>query len=130
MASILIVEDDAMTREILRLALEDVGHTPSEASSAAAGSALLRVAPVPMIVLLDQLMPGLSGEGLLEQVASGGEELRRHAYVLLTAGAHRLSPRMVELLEELNVPLVAKPFDFDTILAAVDAAALHLGQLS
>jgi CheY-like chemotaxis protein len=123
MAAILIVDDDTPTRDTLRAVLEDGGHAVSEATGGENGLELLRKAPAPVIVLLDQLMPMLDGEGVLEQVAGAGKELRRHAFVLLTAGAHRLSPRLAELLSTLGVPVVAKPFDIDALLAAVAAAS-------
>ena len=127
MAAILVVEDDAMMRQTLRAALEDAGHAVAEAPDGQRGLDLLCAAPAPLVVLLDHLMPVLDGEGVLERVAAGGEELRRHAYVLMTGAADHLSPRLAVLVGELNVPVVAKPFSLDALLAAVAAAARRLG---
>lgn len=126
MAAILVVEDDAATRETMRTALEEVGYTVAEAAEGQSGLDLLCAAPEPLVVLLDHLMPVLNGEGLLERVAVGGHELRRHAYVLMTGAAERLSPRLEVLLGALGVPVVAKPFGIDALLAAVSAAQRRL----
>lgn len=128
MAAILVVEDDAMMRQTLRAVLEDAGHTVAEAPEGQQGLDLLCAAREPLVVLLDHLMPVLDGEGVLERVAGGREDLRRHAYVLMTGAADHLSPRLAVLVTALGVPVVAKPFDIDALLAAVSAAAHQLGQ--
>jgi two-component system phosphate regulon response regulator PhoB len=80
---VLIVEDDSATREILRLCLEQAGLQSCEAANAE--EALASVARQrPSLILLDWMLPTISGIGLLTQ-------LRRNAHgkcipvILLTA---------------------------------------------
>lgn len=64
---ILIVDDDPSKRTLLARRLVDNGHTYIEASSGAEGLALLKREQVDLI-LLDILMPGMSGHEVLVQL--------------------------------------------------------------
>ena len=58
--SVLLVEDDARVRRVLRLALEDEGYRVAEAASGTAGLQEIAHA-VPDVVLLDLMLPDLDG---------------------------------------------------------------------
>ena len=58
--SVLLVEDDARVRRVLRLALEDEGYRVAEAGSGTAGLQEIAHA-VPDVVLLDLMLPDLDG---------------------------------------------------------------------
>src|SRR5437763_2340683 len=57
---VLIVEDDAPTRQLLRLLLEQGGYRCAEAADGCEALALARAEP-PRCVLLDLRLPGLDG---------------------------------------------------------------------
>ncbi|HEX9056813.1 MAG TPA: response regulator [Ktedonobacterales bacterium] len=119
MAQVLIVDDDQPTREVLRLILEDAGHEVVETSGGSSALELLRASERRVLVLLDQLMPGLDGTGVLAMVASDLDLATRHAYILLSADVRPLGPMALTLLTTLGVPLIRKPFDIDDLLETV-----------
>lgn len=59
-ASILVVEDDPSIRELLTINLEAAGHLVIQAESAEAAEAVIK-ATLPDLILLDWMLPGLSG---------------------------------------------------------------------
>jgi CheY-like chemotaxis protein len=83
----------------------------------------LRTTPQPLVAVLDQVMPALSGEEVLSAVAKDRRLRRRHAFVLMSAAPH-LSRRMrlMRVLTQLAVQRIAKPFDIDVLLDAVAQA--------
>ena len=64
---ILVVDDEAIQRELLRGFLENLGHEVFEAQDGEQAIAIFREEPIDL-VLLDQKMPGMSGEETLEQL--------------------------------------------------------------
>lgn len=123
---VLVVDDDAAIRETLRLVLEDAGYTVEEAGDGMAALRLLRTAREPMVVLLDLMMPGLDGAGLLGTVAGDQRLAERFAYLLVTANNKTLPLAFANLLRNLDVQVVTKPFDVDHLLGIVDQAARRL----
>lgn len=126
-APVLIVDDDDSIRETLRLALEEEGHEVVDAKDGASAIVAMRAAPQSLVVLLDHIMPGVDGVSMLRSLSTERELLQRHAYVLITASA-----RIARLEEELGalpmspVAIVRKPFDLDTLFAAVREASQRL----
>ncbi len=126
MAHVLVVDDDESIRETLRFALEDANHVVHEATDGVAALDMLRRSKQPMVVLLDLMMPGLDGAGVLGAV-SGDRHLAMHfAYILVTANSKTLPLAFVNLLTSLEVPVLSKPFDIDRLLSMVDRAAARL----
>jgi CheY-like chemotaxis protein len=67
MPKILVVDDNAVSRELLRYVLKPLGLEIAEAASGL--EALERIADVrPDLVLLDLDMPGLDGYGVLREI--------------------------------------------------------------
>jgi CheY-like chemotaxis protein len=67
MPKILVVDDNAVSRELLRYVLKPLGLEVAEAASGL--EALERIAEVrPDVVLLDLDMPGLDGYGVLREI--------------------------------------------------------------
>lgn len=121
-ARVLVVDDDEAIRETVRFALEDVGYVVDEAADGLAALRKLHAASAPSVVLLDLMMPGLDGAGVLGAVAADGILSRRHAYVLVTASNRTQTLAFANLLSSLQVPTLAKPFDIDQLLHTVEAA--------
>ena len=65
--NILIVDDEQVQRELLRGFLEQMGHTVVEAGTGEEAIGVVQREPVDLI-LLDQKMPGMSGEEALEKI--------------------------------------------------------------
>ncbi len=124
---ILIVDDDEEIRLALRMLLEDARYEVVEAPDGMAALRVLRASPDHLVVLLDNLMPGLEGMELLAQLEADGDgEPSPHAYILITASPQHVVPALAERLARLGVPVIAKPFDLDAVLAAVAAATNRL----
>jgi CheY-like chemotaxis protein len=74
-ASILIIDDYADNRELLRIMLEAEGHEVREAGDGLEGVRAARE-NMPDLILVDLSMPGLDGWGVLEELRS--DERTRH----------------------------------------------------
>jgi two-component system OmpR family response regulator len=111
---LLIVEDDASLRELLRMRLELVGYQTGWAGNGADAFEQCRTAP-PDAMILDINMPGLDGLKLLER-------LKRHGSappptLMLTA---RHSVDDVKLALSLGAKdYLTKPFDDDVLLRRI-----------
>ena len=114
--SVLVVDDDASIRETLHELLADAGYVVNEARDGLKALDHLRKAPEPVIVLLDLMMPRMDGAAVLGAVAGDSGRLRRHAYIMMTAGHQTLSLAFAHLLSDLDVQVIYKPFDIDRLL--------------
>lgn len=65
---ILVVDDDPSLRENLAEALEDEGFAVSLAENGARALEVLEAGPLPGIVLLDLIMPGMDGWELVRRI--------------------------------------------------------------
>jgi CheY-like chemotaxis protein len=126
--NILVVDDDDAIRETLRFALEDAGYQVSEAAEGMAALRLLRSTRERMVVLLDLMMPGLDGAGVLGAVAGDHQLATKHSYILVTANTRTLTLAFANLLSNLHVPTLRKPFDIDDLLKAVARASDRLAE--
>ena len=122
----MIVDDDADIRLSMRMMLEEIGgHTVMEAADGASGLELLRASTEPLVVLLDLLMPGLDGIGVLQAVATDEHLATRHAYVVVTVSRRATSGEFPENLG-MTLQVVPKPFDMDELLDTVAQADQRL----
>ena len=122
MAHVLIIDDDMDIRLSMRMLLEDIGgHTVLEAPDGIRGLEVLRASEEPLVVLLDLLMPGLDGIGVLQAVAADERLATRHAYVVVTVSR---KATMGEFPENLGFTLqvVPKTFDMNALLDTVSQA--------
>lgn len=124
---VLVVDDDADIRTTLVEVLQEEGYVVYEAPDGKPALTQLRQSTEPMVVLLDMQMPGLDGIAVLHAVAAHEELATRHAYIVMTAYGSRTLPLTVANgLSSLQVPILAKPFDIDLVVAAVRAAEQRL----
>jgi len=84
---ILIVEDSPQIMNIYKAKLEDDGYDVSSALSAEEGLAYLRDNPRPDLILLDLVMPGMDGFGMLKVIRSTPELKDIHVIILSSKGA-------------------------------------------
>jgi two-component system response regulator MprA len=117
---VLVVDDDADTRDVLQGTLQDEGYATDEAADGVTALQALCQAPEPHVVVLDHFLPGLTGLDLLARVPAE-PCLARHRYLLLTA-----SPDRVPHAALGPATLLPKPFDLEELLAAVEAAARRI----
>jgi CheY-like chemotaxis protein len=111
---ILVVDDDAATRDLLAELLTDAGYRVRLAINGADGLRQIQARP-PALLLTDLLMPVMTGVELIRAV--------RLAYPYLKIIAMTASPaRAARLAEYYAVLCVFKPFDMDDVLTCI---ALH-----
>ncbi len=128
MNKVLVVDDDEAIRETLRTLLEDAGYRVEEAIAGMEALRRLRTSGDRMVVLLDLMMPGLDGAGVLGAVAGDRRLTQQYAFILVTANHNTLTLALVNLLHNLDVPFVSKPFDVDHLVQVVHAAARRLSR--
>lgn len=75
MAKVLLIDDEEIVRKVVRLVLEADGHEVSDAADGAAGLEVLRTLE-PDVVVLDMMMPGMSGADVCRQIKSSGDEVK------------------------------------------------------
>lgn len=122
---VLIIDDEDSTRTAVHLMLEDAGYEVYEAPNGVAGLELLRAATGPMVVLLDLMMPSMSGLRLLQVVGSDPELAARHDFILFTAARAFSATDLAVYLPAKRLASVPKPFDMDELIAAVGQIAEH-----
>jgi CheY-like chemotaxis protein len=108
MAHVLIVDDNAQFRGLVRLMLEDLGYTSAEAGNGPEALAALAQGGFD-VALVDMFMPGMDGLELTKQIRKKDP----HLPILATSGGGNM--RMTNLLDwarDLGATLtIAKPFE-------------------
>jgi two-component system response regulator CpxR len=106
--SILVVDDDDSIREVLAEVLREEGYDVACASNGEQALSEVREHGHPDLMLLDLMMPVMSGWELLEQLQASAE----------------LSRIPVVVVSAMNAPgaweHLAKPIELDRLLATVD----------
>jgi CheY-like chemotaxis protein len=126
MASVLFVEDDKDTRDVLRIAFEDEGYIVAEAADGLEALEVLRASASSLVVVLDLDLPEFDGVQVLRMVAEDASLAGRHAFILLTAVSDKRFQEAEAVCAEFMVPVISKPFELDAVLGAVDAAVHRL----
>ena len=123
---VLVVDDDPDIRHALRFLLEGEEYTVHEAADGQQALERLRTSPRRLVVLLDLQMPQMDGVDVVERVATQ-VVLARHTYILVTGRYGQTMPlHFANLVAQLTIPVITKPFDLDKLLAAVEAATTRL----
>jgi len=117
-AKILIVEDDAHIRRLLKATLQRAGHEAVEAADARQALALLDIEH-PDVVLLDLGLPDRDGLELIEPMRL------RSAATLIVVSAREDSAEKVAALDLGADDYVTKPFDTEELLARIRTALRH-----
>ena len=123
MPEILIIDDDPHINAMLKEALQAEGYTASSAYSGTEALLLLS-GNKPDLILLDLMLPGLSGEELLPKirdipviVVSAKADISDKVELLLAGAADYITKpfSMQELLARITVQLRRKSQDADTL---------------
>ena len=112
--SILIVEDDNNIADLLRLYLEKEGYQATIAADGTQGIDLYRKLR-PDLVLLDVMMPGVDGWGVLRAIRQDSQT----PVIMLTAKGETTDK--VSGLKQGADDYITKPFEMKEVLARIEA---------
>jgi DNA-binding response OmpR family regulator len=122
--TILVVEDDAATADLIRTLLNAVpGWGAAVVHDAAAAAEVFKHIEIEILVL-DVNLPGISGVELLAHLRRD-RHWREPPVILMTAAPEQ--PVVRQALERGDaIRLLSKPFDVDELIAAVRQATTEL----
>lgn len=115
---ILVVDDDPISLELLVERLRQWDHDVVPFGSGEAAWEELEEGPPPNIVLLDWMLPGMSGLDLCRKLRTAGES--PYVYVIIITG----KTNRADLLEGFDAgadDFLTKPFDWDELRARLRA---------
>ena len=112
---LLIVEDEARMKDLLRKGLSEEGHTVTCASDGAEGLALAKAYEFD-VVILDVMMPKLSGYDLAKRLRA-----EKVSIPILFLTARDSVPDIVRGLDLGADDYMTKPFSFDELVARLRA---------
>jgi CheY-like chemotaxis protein len=120
--SMLIIEDDVVSRDLLRLVFEYDGFHCSEADNGAIGLAMLESQTYDAIIL-DNAMPVMTGLELLDQL----NRQPQHTDVPIIMITGRLNSQIREEATKLGVyAIVEKPYDLGELRALVSQLSARI----
>jgi DNA-binding response OmpR family regulator len=118
MAKVLIVEDDKAIADVVRLMLTEDGFACRVSFDGEEGVRQCGVFR-PDVILLDILLPKMSGINVSQELYRAGNGLERIPIVIYSAGRQSLA----DLAVQAGTPYyIAKPFDFKELLALIKLA--------
>ncbi|MBA3497216.1 MAG: response regulator [Gemmatimonadales bacterium] len=113
--TILVVDDERVTRRVAYRILSEEGYRVFEAASAEEAMSVLDMAHrYTHLVMLDVVMPVMDGVELGREILAKWPSLR-----LLYMSAHPAEVLLAHGLTDLRVRFLAKPFTHDELLAKV-----------
>jgi len=107
---VLVVEDEAESRDTLRELLELEGYTVQTAADGKAALELLETVD-PCVVLLDLFMPVMDGWQVIDRLRTDGRLGRMNVLVITSAG-HRAPA---------GLPVFQKPLNLDKLISTIEA---------
>jgi signal transduction histidine kinase/CheY-like chemotaxis protein len=121
--SILVVEDEASIRTLVRRYLRRRGHEVETADNGRAALAALERRSYDVIVT-DMKMPEMGGEELYSRLCDADDA---HAQRVLFISGDTVSEGTREFLLRSGRPFVSKPFDLDELAARISETAVAAG---
>jgi len=121
MATVLVLNDDEDLLELYEEVLRELGHEPVTRFTTDSGPEAVRDVGADAL-LVDLMRPDEKSYGLriIEEVRRD-PELHDLPVILCTAGTEQVRP-LLERLERLDVPVVAKPFGMSDLQAVLQRA--------
>ena len=116
--TVMIVEDEADIQELLRYALEREGYTIIQCESAEETQSVLQKKPIPDLILLDLMLPGMDGYAFCRSLRAD-ERTAKIPVIMVTARDEDAD--IVAGLEVGADDYVIKPFSSQILSARVKA---------
>ncbi len=118
MHTILIVEDDTNINQLLKEALTKAGYTCESAFSGTEAKMLLELKSY-SLVLLDLMLPGISGEEVLQEIRKKG-----NVPVIVLTAKDQMDEKL-NLLTGGADDYITKPFEIKEVLARIQIQLRH-----
>jgi CheY-like chemotaxis protein len=116
MARILIIDDEAAVRKVLRQMLEKEGHEVAEAEDGNAGVQRYQEHPTDLIIT-DLLMPGKEGMETIVELRKTWPEVK---IIVISGGGRMNQANLLTMARFLGaVKTLGKPFERQELLAVV-----------
>ena len=123
---VMIVDDEADIREILSFNLSAAGYDTLECGTAEAAHIQLRKGNIPDIILLDVMLPGMSGFKLADKIRK--EDLCNVPIIFLTA--RNAENDLLTGFSAGGDDYISKPFSVNEVLARIKAVLKRTGNVS
>lgn len=120
---ILVVEDEADINRLLSKILKEADYHVIQAFSGTEAKLILEK-EIPDLILLDLMLPGISGEELLQDIR---ENKYSNVPVLIITAKNSLGDK-VSLLKNGADDYITKPFELEEVTARVQASLRHSGK--
>ena len=117
--SILIVEDERVSRRALAMLLASCGYRTASAASGEEALRMMRERNAPSIAVVDLDLPGMNGLDLIARLKALNPKL--HSVLITGADWERLD----SLMKNRPVPCLRKPVDFEQLLNLLNPAQMH-----
>jgi len=125
MPAVLLVEDDADTREVVSALLEEEGYrTAAAADGQEAIDYLAACEELPCLVLLDLLMPRVGGVAVLRWMRSQ-PRLANVPVAVISARPQTSGSQVASAFRDHVIGVLQKPFDIDRVLTLLEE---HCGE--
>jgi two-component system, chemotaxis family, chemotaxis protein CheY len=120
MAAVLLVEDDADTRDVVCMLLEEEGYSVvSAADGQEAIAYLASCADLPCLVLLDLQMPRVGGVAVLRWM-SGHNKATGVPVAVISARPEAKGAEVAAKFRDHVISVLQKPFDIDRVLKLLE----------
>jgi DNA-binding NtrC family response regulator len=117
--SVLLVDDEEKILKTVGRALRSEGHRVGEASGGRAAQRRLAAEPFDVLVI-DNLMPDMTGLDLIGELVAGSPESERPQIVMMTA--HATVESAIAAMKLGAFDYLQKPFELDELLVVVSRA--------
>ncbi len=116
---VIVIDDEENIRSAVKLILEDEGFQVIEAEDGVSGLATIMRTETPSIVLLDILMPRMTGNTVIRELSHNPALLQKHAYIVITATLRRIEPDVIKLMKQFNIHAMQKPLEVINLLSMI-----------
>jgi two-component system response regulator MprA len=115
MTRVLIVDDSETVLLMLQRRLEFSGYDVATATDGLEALTAAHAEPTPDIILLDAMMPNMSGIEALQSLRAEGNEVP-----VIVVSAYRYGQEPEEVLQLGADCCIGKPFDWDVLLGEIE----------
>lgn len=113
--SVLVVDDEALVREVTEMLIGDMGGTPLGAKNVSEALQIAQEPPTEItLAIIDYTLPDGSGVELFQKLVAQGMKLP----VIFTSGAARIA-ELEELRKEHAVAFLQKPYNASELQSAI-----------